>query len=181
MLNTLSIIGNKISNKEIIWGIGGSLLLSFYKLIDHPNDIDILVSENHANQLNEIIAPIGKQKRVIRSAPFRTRYFSKFHINNTDIDIMGGFAIQHDEGGYKLSLEEESIVAYKSINGVDIPLCSLEDWYVLYWLIPGKREKAVLIENYLKMNGVIHTSLLEKALKQPLPIEVKERVIKLLN
>jgi len=48
-------------------------------------------------------------------------------------------------------------------------------------LIPGKREKAVLIENYLKMNGVIHTSLLEKALKQPLPIEVKERVIKLLN
>ncbi|MET3697044.1 hypothetical protein SAMN05877753_101377 [Bacillus oleivorans] len=89
---------------------------------------------------------------------------------------MGGFAIQHQEGIYKLTFNEESIVDHKNINGVEIPLCSLEDWYVLYWLIPDKREKADLIENYLRNKGVKHPRLLEKALEQPLPFEVKERV-----
>jgi hypothetical protein len=94
---------------------------------------------------------------------------------------MGGFAIEHNEGVYKLSFKEESIVAHKKINGEDIPLCALEDWYILYWLIPNKQEKAVLIENHLRTTGVKHSRLLEEALRQPLPFEVKERVIKLLN
>lgn len=181
LLNTLSNIGNKLKNKEIICGIGGSLLLSFYELIDNPNDIDILVSENHANELNEIMTSIGMKKKVIRTAPFRTKYFSKYLVNNTEIDIMGGFAIEHEKGIYTLPIEEESIVGHQDINGVDIPLCSLEDWYILYWLIPGKQEKAIIIENYLKTNGVKHASLLEKAIKQTLPKEVKERVLHLLD
>lgn len=81
---------------------------------------------------------------------------------------MGGFGIQHIDGIYKLSFDKKSIVAYKKINGVDIPLCSLEDWYVLYWLIPNKQEKALLIENYLRANGLMYPHLLETALKQPL-------------
>jgi len=181
VLESLTIIGEQLNNKGITWGVGGSLLLSFYQIIDDPNDIDILVDENHANQLNEIIAPMGELKKVIHSDPFRTEYFTKYLINATDIDIMGGFAIQHSEGIYKLSLNKKSIVSYKKINEIDIPLCSLEDWYILYWLIPGKQEKAILIEDFFKMNGVKHSSILEKALTQPLPLEVKDRVEKLLN
>jgi hypothetical protein len=181
LIETLTIIGKSLNDREITWGIGGSLLLSFHQLITNPNDIDILVDENHANQLNEIIAPMGESKKVLHSDPFRTNYFTKHRMNNTDIDIMGGFAIQHSEGIYKLSLNKESIVAHITINGVEIPLCSLEDWYILYWLIPGKQEKSVLIENYLRTNGVKHSWLLEEALKQQLPYEVKERVKKLLN
>lgn len=180
MLNTLTTIGNKLSNTGIIWGVGGSMLLSFHGLIDNPNDIDLLVSEKHKNKINRSLAPLGETVNPIHAEPFRTSYFSKLSINNTDIDIMGGFAIQHDEGVYRLSLREESIVAHKQVNGVDIPLCSLEDWYILYSLIPGKQEKAALIEQYLKTSGV-HTNLLKSALKQPLPSEVEDRVIQLLN
>lgn len=181
MLKTLSSIGDRINNKNIPWGVGGSLLLNFYKLIDKPNDIDILVNEKSANKLNEMMTTIGKPKKAIHSNPFRTTYFSKYGIKDINIDIMGGFAIQHNEGVYILSFQQESIVAHKKINGVDIPLCSLEDWYILYWLIPNKQEKAILIENYLKTNGVKYPRLLEEALKQSLPLEVKERVINLLS
>ncbi|QGH35973.1 hypothetical protein GI584_18790 [Gracilibacillus salitolerans] len=181
MLKTLSFIGDRLKNKNIIWGVGGSLLLSFYKIIDKPNDIDILVDETNATKLNEIMSSIGKAKEALSSHPFRTMNFSKYRINGIDIDVMGGFAIQHDEGIYKISLQQESIVTHKKINGVDIPLCSLEDWYILYWLIPNKQEKALLIENFLRTNGIIYPQLLEKALKQSLPLEVKERVEKLLN
>jgi hypothetical protein len=181
MLKTLSFIGDRINNKNITWGIGGSLLLNSYKLIDNPNDIDILVDETNATRLNEMMTSIGKPKEAIRSTPFCTTYFSKYSINDIDVDIMGGFAIQHNEGVYKLSFNQESIVAKKKINGVNIPFCSLEDWYILYCLIPNKQEKAILIENYLRTNGVKYPRLLKEALKHSLPLEVKERVISLLR
>ncbi|MFD2042930.1 nucleotidyltransferase domain-containing protein [Ornithinibacillus salinisoli] len=181
MLETLSIIGEKVNKMNISWGVGGSLLLSFHKLIDKPNDIDILVDEKNVDPFNSILSQIGKTKEAIHSDPFKTVYFSKYSIDSVDIDLMGGFAIQHNEGMYKLSFNEESVVAHKTINGVEIPLCSLEDWYILYWLIPGKQEKAILIENYLMDVGVTYPRFLEAALKQPLPYEVKERVKKLLS
>ncbi|WP_343042145.1 hypothetical protein [Ornithinibacillus caprae] len=181
MLETLSVIGKSMNEKNITWGVGGSLLLSFYQLIDKPNDIDVLVDENDVNQLNQLIASIGNAKEAKRLSPFRTKYFNKYSVNDIDIDIMGGFAIQHNEGAYQLSFTEKSIVDYKKINGVDIPLCSLEDWYILYWLIPGKREKATMIETYLKALGVKYPKLLEEALNQSLPTELIERILRLLN
>lgn len=175
MLETLSFIGDRLSDENITWGVGGSLLLNFYNIIDKPNDIDILVEEGNAAKFNEIMSSIGKPKEALSSNPFRTKYFSKYKVNGIDIDVMGGFAIQHNEGIYKLSLQQQSIVAQKNINGVDIPLCSLEDWYILYLLIPNKekKEKALLIERYLKTNGVTYPHLLEEAMKHSLPIEVK--------
>lgn len=181
MLKTLSIIGEKLRNKNIIWGVGGSLLLSFYDLINKPNDIDILVDEADAEKFVEILFSIGEQKEARRSSPFQTVHFSKFRINNVDIDVMGGFAIEHEEGIYKLALTRESIVDYKNLSGVEIPLCSLEDWYILYWLIPNKQDKALMIEYYLKTNGVSHPLVLHQALMQPLPTDVKNRVKSLIE
>lgn len=181
MLKTLSIIGERINNNNITWGVGGSLLLNFYNIIDKPNDIDILVDERNAIKLNEIMSSIGKPKEALSFDPFRTKSFSRYKINETDIDVMAGFAIQHEEGIYTISLQQESIVTHKKINGVDIPLCSLEDWYILYWLIPNKQEKALLIEGYLRTNGIAYPQLLEEALKQSLPNELKDRVISLLS
>jgi hypothetical protein len=178
LLKTLSFVSGKLSSKNITWGVGGSLLLSFYQIIDKPNDIDILVDEVHATKLNKILSSIGESKEALSTEPFCTTYFSKYRINGIDFDVMGGFAIQHDEGIYKISFQQDSILTYKNINGTDIPLCSLEDWYVLYWLIPNKQEKAMLIEKYFKANGIAYPYLLTEALKQPLPLEVKERIKK---
>lgn len=181
MLTTLTYIGARLEHENITWGVGGSLLLSFYHLINNPNDIDILVNESNAAELNELMITIGKPKEAKTTNPFRTTNFSKYTIEDVDIDIMGGFAVQHNNGVYRLFLQQDSIVDYKKINGVNIPLCSLEDWYILYWLIPNKQEKAILIENYLRTTGVKNPKLLEQALQQPLPLDVKEMVMSLLS
>ncbi|MDF1508965.1 hypothetical protein PZE06_12370 [Robertmurraya sp. DFI.2.37] len=181
MLKTLSIIGGKIIDQKITWGLGGSLLLSFYNLEDNPNDIDILVEENSTYKLNQMLSTIGQRKEAVSTDPFRTTSFSKYLIENMDVDVMGGFAIQHHEGIYKMAFNSLSIVDSKTINGVSIPLCSLEDWYILYWLIPNKQNKALLIEEFLKNSGVKHPQILKQALKQPLPFEIKERVKALLK
>ncbi|GIN62304.1 hypothetical protein J27TS8_22970 [Robertmurraya siralis] len=180
MLNALTAIGGKINDQKITWGLGGSLLLSFYNLEDNPNDIDILVEENSTYKLNQMLSTIGQCKEAVSSDPFRTTSFSKYLIENMDVDVMGGFAIQHHEGIYKIAFNTHSIVDSKTINGVSIPLCSLEDWYILYWLIPNKQYKALLIEDFLKKTGVKHPEIFKQALNQPLPFEVKERVRALL-
>ncbi|MHA6250637.1 nucleotidyltransferase family protein [Oceanobacillus sp. CAU 1775] len=181
MLKTLAFIAEELNEHKITWGVGGSLLLNFYKLIDKPNDIDILVDEADAARLNKIMLSIGSACEATSIRPFCTTYFSEYEMNKVEIDVMGGLAIQHDVGIYKLAHKQESIVASKLVNGIEIPLCSLEDWYILYWLIPNKQEKAILIEEYLMRNGVEHPRIIEDALKQPLPIEVRKRVEKLYN
>ncbi|MFC4560162.1 hypothetical protein ACFO3D_18555 [Virgibacillus kekensis] len=181
MLETLSFIGERLNNKRITWSVGGSLLLKFHGLVDTPNDIDILVDEDHINSAKDTLSQIGKPEEAIHKEPFRTRFFSTYKIGSFNVDVMGGFAVKHDAGVYRLPFRKSSIVAYENINGVNIPLSSLEDWYILYWLIPGKQEKAALLENHFKINGINCPSLLEKALERPLPREIKDRAKKLLS
>ncbi|CAG9623228.1 nucleotidyltransferase domain-containing protein [Sutcliffiella rhizosphaerae] len=181
MIDSLTMIGSRINREKITWAVGGSLLLCFHGLIEDPNDIDLLVDEKDATRLNQLLAAFGTEKVAISKDPFRTRYFSKFAINHADYDIMGGFAIEHKEGVYKFSFTEESVVESKTVNGIDIPLCALEDWYILYSLIPGKEEKATLLENHFITTGIKNSNLLANALDQPLPSEVKDRVVKLLS
>lgn len=177
MIETLNEIVAEIGERKLTWGVGGSLLLNFHGLIQHPNDIDLLVKEEDASELNKVLSSIGTSKEANPFSPFRTVHFSKFKIGKVDIDSMGGFAIEHDEGVYRLQFDEDSVVG--SFAG--IPLSSLEDWYVLYSLIPNKQEKAELIEGYFKKNGVQHPWLLEKALSEPLPFTIREKVKSLLK
>lgn len=181
MLETLSLIGKKVNQTDNMWGVGGSLLLNFHHLIDKPNDIDILVDEKNTTQFNSIMFSMAESQEAKSLKPFKTAFFSKYRMDQVTIDIMGGFAIEHSEGVYTLPINQESIVEYKKVEGVRIPLCSLEDWYILYWLIPNKQPKAILLENHFLKYGVKHPQLLVKGLERPLPFELKQRIKKLLN
>lgn len=181
MLETLAKIGKVLNSRNITWGVGGSLLLHFYGLVDDPNDVDILVAEEDVEQINEVFNSLAVAKEVVSKEPFRTRYFSKYIANQVDFDVMGGFAIEHSEGVYQLDFTEESVVGFREIRAVEIPLCSLEDWFVLYSLIPGKQAKVELLEAYFHLSGLPNSSILEKELIQPLPSELKERIKKLLK
>lgn len=181
MLDTLARIGKELNNRNVTWGVGGSLLLHFYGLVDDPNDIDILVAEEDIEQISEVFKSLAVENEVVSKEPFRTRHFSKYTANSVDFDVMGGFAIGHSEGIYELDFGKDSVVWLQEINGVRIPLCSLEDWFVLYWLIPGKQAKVELLEAYFHLNGLTNSSIFEKALKQPLPSELQDRIKKLLK
>ncbi|MGV8984445.1 hypothetical protein [Clostridium sp.] len=72
--------------------------------------------------------------------------------------------------------DQSSISEIKIINGVNIPLTSLEDWYVIYQLIPKREIKVAMIENYLLLNGVKMPTLLERALRGDLPKKVRDKI-----
>jgi len=177
----LSYIANKINGKNITWAVGASVLLHHHNLVENPRDIDILVTEEDVEILKRVLSELGEQVMIESKKPYLTKYFCNFVIDGVEVDVMGAFRIEHEKGIYELEFDKNSIVSYENINGVEVPFSSLEDWYVLYQLMPGREMKVALIEEALKEKGVKNPYLLERALSKQLSDSVRERIIKILS
>lgn len=180
LFQTLSCIGEKLNKENISWGVGASILLNHYNLVNNPKDIDILVALEDIHKADEILKSLGHKKVREFNESYSTEYFNEYVINGIDIDVMSGLTLNHEEGKYTQIFDKASIVDEMDVDDVKIPLTSLEDWYIIYQLIPGRDYKVTLIENYLLQNGVKNPMLLQRALKCTLPLMVKYRSEKLL-
>lgn len=176
VFNTLSYIGEKLNEERIEWGVGASILLNHYGLIDKPNDIDILVSIKDIEKADKILKSIGEKKIWEKTETYSTKYFYEYIVNGVDVDVMAGLSINYNNGIFKYLFNQSSISEIKIINGVNIPLTSLEDWYIIYQLIPKREIKVTMIENYLLLNGVKMPTLLERALRGDLPKKVRDKI-----
>lgn len=162
-------------------GVGASILLNFYGLIKAPNDIDILVSIKDIKKTDMILKDLGDKKKWEKTTNYSTEVFYEYNINGFDLDVMSGLRINFCNGSFEHCFDEKSIIEFRKVNGVDIPLTALEDWYVIYQLIPNREVNVKLIEDYIKLNGLKHPFALEKALFCDLPKEVRIRTEKLLR
>ncbi len=180
MLNTLSYIGENLNESNILWGVGASMLLSQYHLINQPNDIDLFVDIKDIEKADGILLGLGRKKPREKTAAYATEYFYEYTIHGFDVDVMAGFKINHDCGIFEYIFDHHSIAEVVNINGVDIPFTSLEDWYVMYQLIPDREKKVNLIEAYLMANGIGKPALLKRALQGNLPPMVRKKIMDLL-
>ena len=181
MLNVLSYIGEKLNEERIIWGVGASVLLNHYGLIDKANDIDIVVDLKDIEKADKVITGIGEKIIWEKTDRYSTEYFYEYTVNGFEVDVMAGLSINYDNGIFEYIFDQSSISEITIINGVNIPLTSLEEWYVIYQLIPNREIKVGIIKNYLLSNGVKKPNLLERALRGSLPNEVRDNIHKLLN
>jgi hypothetical protein len=181
MLNTLCTITEKLNEERIVWGIGGSVMLNHYGLDEQPNDIDILIDLKDIKSANLILSRLGEKKAWEKAEVYSTRHFYEYVINGVDVDVISGLTINHSEGAYIYEFDERSIAEVIRIKDNDVPLTSLEDWFVIYQLIPNREPKVKMVEEYLLSHGVKRADLLQRALKGTLPDEVKARVEKLLE
>jgi predicted nucleotidyltransferase len=181
IFSTLSYIGEKLNNSDITWAVGASLLLNQYGLVDKPNDIDIFVGIKHIHKADEILKSVSEKKKWEKSEAYSTKYFYEYIVRGIDVDVMSGFVVNHNRGVFEYIFDHQSISEVITINGIDIPFTSLEDWYVLYQLIPNRETKVKLIENYLLSRGIKKPFLLERALGGNLPEEVRGRIEKMMR
>jgi hypothetical protein len=176
MFDILSYIGEKLNRANIVWGVGASILLNQYGLIDKPNDIDIVVDMKDVEKADEILRSIGEKKKCEKSEAYSTRYFYEYIVGDCDIDVMSGLRIKHSGGVFEYIFDSNSVSEITEIRGVDIPFMALEDWYVIYQVLPNREAKARMVESYLLSNGVKKIDLLQRALTCNLPDKVKARV-----
>jgi len=176
VFKTLSRIGKVLNDSGVLWGVGGSILLQTYGLVEHPNDIDILASIPDAEKAAALLGAMGEALPCGQSQTYATKFFRRFMIGETGVDLMAGFAIRHPAGQYSYVFDEASISSHREIEGVPIPFAALEDWFVAYQLMPGKEEKAGRIEGYLLHHGIGQPYLLKRALAGCLPEAARKRI-----
>ena len=70
-------------------------------------------------------------------------------IDGVSIDLISVYRIRNERGMYEVPFDASSVAGYKQIEDVQVPLSSLEDWYVIYRQLPGKVGKPELIEQVL--------------------------------
>ncbi|MGX8794733.1 hypothetical protein ACR6HW_01385 [Fusibacter sp. JL298sf-3] len=180
-MSLLQKVKTTLDANGIRWALGGSLVLLYHGIVDTAQDIDLFVDLSQAECAHRCLQTLGQiaPKRV--SGIYRTDFFAEYTTPEGEIDLMAGFKIKHSEGVYSYPWPRTAEDDWGTIDGVSCPLTPLEDWYVLYQLIPGRHEKVAGLENHFKKNGVRRRELLTEALAMPLPASVKQRIYRLLK
>lgn len=177
----LSHLAVALNREGICWAVGGSQLLAAYGLVEEPRDIDLLIQEKHALQAEKTLLHIGEHKELPSKRPFRTKRFYQQRIEQIEVDVMSGFQIEHDEGIFMYPFDSSCIAFTQSVMGQELPFGHLEDWYILYSLMPGREHRITSIENYWFNQGAWHPERFQNFLSASLPQGVKERMLNLLQ
>jgi DNA-3-methyladenine glycosylase I len=168
-LKTLSRVGKALKAAGILFGVDGSAMLYRNGLAADFNDIDLIVKLEDANKADEVLASLGTRGGERSSGVFKTAVFRSYEVDGVGVDMMAGLAMRHDEGVYRYAFWEDSVCDIWPVYGAMLPFGALEDWCVLYHLMPGKENKAERIKAYFKAFGVGHPALLSRMLANGAP------------
>jgi hypothetical protein len=144
-LTVLSYIAKELNHKNVTWAIGASMLLYFKGITSEFHDIDIMVAEEDVEILKDVLSSFGNIQPPNPNVQYKTKYFLEFNVDGVDIDVMAGFIIINEGKEYYFPLKKESINDYTEVNGIKIPLQSLEEWRNYYKLM-GRDEKVKMID-----------------------------------
>lgn len=180
MKKSLLKIARVLNEAEVIWGVGASLMLHSLGLVEEVNDIDIMVDIKDKEKAVEALEKIANHIPTLQKDEYETRYFGTFEVDGTDLDVMSGFRIKHSDGVYEFPMDGQSVVKIDVIDGHRIPYTSLEEWLVAYMIMIKRESKVKMITDYFDKEGVAHPELLERALEQDLPKEIRKEINKYL-
>lgn len=169
---TLIKIAKLFNEQNILWNVGGSMLLAHYGLHQNPHDIDIIVAEKDAEKASIVLDNLGGKMQTPKSDIFISSFFQKHEIDTVEVDLIAGYKIKHSQGLYEYIPVFEST---ENQSGEDIVYACLEDWYILYQLMPKGKNKVDIIEEYFKKEKKADGNRVETLTQGCLPVEVIKR------
>lgn len=179
--SVLTLIGDTLNKNDIMWVVGGSIVLNHFGIVKEVNDIDIIIDENDFDRVVLLLKQFGYKKNIGDKLNYHTKKYVKMDIDGVGVDLMAGFIIEHENGLYNYILDQDAVTSFMKINNIVLPLGAIEDWYVIYQVIGDREEKVKLVENYLRDLQKLNSKLLERALAQKLPSTVVDNINKLLQ
>ena len=168
----------------VTWAVGASAMLYLESVVTTFNDIDLIIAEDdlpaaQAAMLSTGAVPLPPAPPV---SAYRSVFFSEYQLDGVDFDLLCDFTIRRKDAVYRYPFGRERVAEWVDVQGERAPLCPLEDWYVLYLLMPGRQKRATLIGHHLHANPREHSRLwLNRWLGTRLPGDVRERVMALYN
>ncbi|NLG25640.1 MAG: hypothetical protein GX558_09815 [Clostridiales bacterium] len=169
-----------LNEAKVHWGVGASLMLYANGLVGAFSDVDIVVADGCEQLVERALAPYIEAGRPAGRDHAAASWFRRARVSGVDFDLMMGFMVRSGRCAFRYRFGERSITARCRVQGASIPLCSLEEWYVLYQLMPGCEASIHCIERHFLKNGVGHPELIERMLSQGVPASVMRRTLPLL-
>lgn len=153
-------IAKLLSEESFPWALGASSVLFHHGLTDTVNDIDIMVKSSDYKRLEELLLTLGEKVKTEAVQTYETEHFGEFVIDGVEIDVMANMTVINHGMRYVYNFNEDSITDYMVLNDLKIPMTSLEEWYILYHMIPNKEKKIEILDEYFTNHPVIHRSLM---------------------
>lgn len=181
-IDVLKKISQGLNELNCTWGVGGSMLLNQYNLVEKPKDIDILIDPSDTHRIKSFMNTIGKPIDLPSKSPFLTKNFFGYNVDGVIVEFMGDFKIDLGNNNiYEFILDNKAIAHTKAIDDTNINFTTLEDWIVAYSVMNDPKNRVPLIKNYFEEHGINYRYLLERNSKQKLRIDTLELIFSLLN
>lgn len=148
-LSVLHKIANEFKSHQVEFALGGSAMLYLKGIVKEFNDLDLIVSPKSVLTVVEIMHRLGKLETIPANPQFSTLYFYKFRVDHVSVDVISELIINHQGKRHYFPFEKIEHSESYSLNGIEIPLQSIQDWKIFYRLM-DRLDKIHLIETYLK-------------------------------
>ncbi|MGD2247092.1 MAG: hypothetical protein PVF58_01715 [Candidatus Methanofastidiosia archaeon] len=150
-INVLRKIYAQLKNTQILWAVTGSLGLALQGLMTEIHDIDIQSDEKGAYAIEQLFSDFITKKVKFSSSQKICSHFGAFIIDDIKVEIMGDIQKRDEKGIWKNPPDLTKHIQWVKIEGMEIPVLSLEYEYQAYMLL-GRTEKAEKIKNFLEQN-----------------------------
>jgi hypothetical protein len=148
-LNVLRKIYLRLGDNQAIWVITGSLGMALQGMDVKIHDIDIQTNKYGAYEIEKCF-PEYRVKPVHYSISERIRsHIGMLEINGIKVEIMGDIQKLLDDHTWEEPVKVEDHRCWIEINGIRIPVLSLEYEYQAYLQL-GRIEKAEMLRKWLQ-------------------------------
>ena len=150
---TLAKVASILNENNVVWVVGGSYLLYVKKIVDSFGDFDILTTEDDIDNIIILMRAIdGFQSYASEEKPEDNYVLHIFLIDGFSFEFGVGFSKAYKGKIHYCPMEPNNISDSTLINGVRIPLDSLEAW-MWYYLLLERKENVVSIVDFLLTRG----------------------------
>lgn len=168
-MKVLANIARLFSEEKVLWALGGSTLLYMHKIVEHTDRIKLIITPEGAAAADAILSRIGEKHPRVPSRHYATQFFSEYTIEGQTVFIISGMTLHYKGFLYSYPFGRESIVAMLPLDGIYIPATAIEDWYVLYQMMPNREQRVASIEKHFATHGLMHPERFEALRHQPIP------------
>jgi len=181
----LETVARAFNGAGLHWAVGGSLMLYLRGAAGEFRDIDLVVSTADAERAEAILDSIARRLDAPppeeKARVFRSACFGQFSLDGVDIDLMAGLIVRAEGVGFPDPFDALGPDGFSDAAGEPVPLAAMEDWYVLYALMPGRMEKARKIEAWWGSAGRLDAERLARVADGELPARILADVRRILD
>ena len=148
-LNTLRKIYTRLEDNKVNWVITGSLGMALQGMTVDVHDIDIQTDKDGAYEIERRFSEyIVKPVSYIISERIRS-HLGELEIDGIKVEIMGDIQKRSEDQVWEDPVKVELYKCWIGINGIQIPVLSLEYEYQAYLKL-GRIERAEMLRNWLQ-------------------------------